>query len=91
MERTSDGIKRNILKEYFKVDGSYRFEWNDLRALLQLVNVCLIFVAGWNVGAIFGLIIASIGLLKDLFIDRHINGMALHLLGMALNLFVLIG
>lgn len=77
------------IKKFFKVDGKYQFEWNDLRALLQLINVALIIFAGFSVGAIFGLIIATLGLVKDLIVDRHINGMALHLLGMILNIFIL--
>ena len=32
------------IKKYLNVDGKYKFEWNDLRALLQLVNVLLIIV-----------------------------------------------
>lgn len=77
------------VKKFFKVDGKYKFEWNDLRALLQLINVALIIFAGFSVGAIFGLIIAVLGLVKDLISDRHINGIILHVLGMILNIFIL--
>ena len=77
------------IKKFFKVDGKYKFEWNDLRALLQLINVALIIFAGFSVGAIFGLIIAVLGLVKDLVSDRHINGIILHILGMILNIFIL--
>lgn len=79
------------MKKFFKMtdaDG-YKFEWNDLRALLQIVNVMLIVFAGFNVGAIFGLVIGGLGLLKDLTIDRHINGMVLHLASIALNIYIL--
>lgn len=78
------------VKKFFKVDGKYQFEWNDLRAFLQLVNVALIIFCGFNVGAIFGLCIAVLGLIKDLLIDRHINGMILHILGIVLNVFILL-
>ena len=77
------------IRKFFKVDGKYKFEWNDLRALLQLINVALIIFAGFSVGAIFGLIIAVLGLIKDLISDRHINGIILHVLGMILNIFIL--
>lgn len=54
------------MKKFFKIEGKYKFEINDLRALLQLINVALIVFCGFNVGAIFGLCVASLGLVKDL-------------------------
>ena len=77
------------MKKFFKIETDYKFEWNDLRALLQIVNVMLIVFAGFNVGAVFGLIIGGLGLLKDLLVDRHINGIILHLAGIALNIYIL--
>ena len=78
------------MKKFFRIDADgYKFEWNDLRALLQIINVMLIVFAGFNVGAIFGLVIGGLGLLKDLTIDRHINGMVLHLASIALNVYIL--
>lgn len=77
------------IKKFFKIDGKYKFEWNDLRALMQLINVALIIFCGFSVGAIFGLVISSIGLIKDLQTDRHINGMVLHIASISLNLFIL--
>lgn len=77
------------MKKFFKIETDYKFEWNDLRALLQIVNVMLIVFAGFNVGAVFGLIIGGLGLLKDLLVDRHINGIVLHLAGIALNIYIL--
>ena len=78
------------VKTFFRIDGKYKFEWNDLRALLQLINVLLIVICGFNVGAIFGLVIGGVGLIKDFAIDRHINGIALHLLGIILNVYILL-
>ena len=77
------------IKKFFHIETEYRFEWNDLRALLMLINVALIVFWSFNSGAIFGLIVASLGLLKDLLIDRHLNGMVLHLASMILNVFIL--
>lgn len=77
------------MKKFFKIETDYKFEWNDLRALLQIVNVMLIVFAGFNIGAIFGLVIGGLGLLKDLTIDRHINGIVLHLASIALNIYIL--
>lgn len=80
---------RYIMKKFFKIEGKYKFEMNDLRALLQLINVALIVFCGFNVGAIFGLCVASLGLVKDLATERHINGMVMHLASMILNVFIL--
>ena len=80
---------RDAVKKFFKIEGQYKFEMNDLRALLQLINVALIVFAGFQVGALFGLCIAVLGLVKDLITDRHINGIAMHLAGMILNIFIL--
>jgi MFS superfamily sulfate permease-like transporter len=80
---------RDAVKKFFKIESQYKFEMNDLRALLQLINVALIVFAGFQVGAIFGLCIAVLGLVKDLITDRHINGIAMHLAGVILNIFIL--
>ena len=77
------------IKKFFKIEGKYKFEWNDLRAFLQIINVALIVFAGFNVGAIFGLCVAGLGLIKDLTSDRHINGIAMHLASILLNVFIL--
>ena len=80
---------RDAVKKFFKIESKYKFEMNDLRALLQLINVALIVFAGFQVGAIFGLCIAGLGLIKDLCTDRHINGIVMHLAGIILNVFIL--
>jgi MFS superfamily sulfate permease-like transporter len=77
------------MKKFFKIEGRYKFEMNDLRALLQLTNVALIVFAGFNVGATFGLCVASLGLIKDFTTDRHINGIVMHLASIILNCFIL--
>ena len=77
------------VKKFFGIETKYKFEMNDLRALLQLINVALIVFAGFQVGAIFGLCIATLGIIKDFTTDRHINGIAMHLAGIILNVFIL--
>lgn len=77
------------VKAFFKIDGKYRFEMNDLRALLQVINVALIVFWSFDIGAIFGLVVATCGLIKDLTTDRHINGIVMHLASIGLNLFIL--
>jgi MFS superfamily sulfate permease-like transporter len=77
------------MKKFFKIEHKYKFEWNDLRALLQIVNVALIVFWSFDVGAIFGLCVASLGLIKDFTTDRHINGIVMHLASIVLNVFIL--
>lgn len=77
------------MKKFFRIKHKYKFEWNDLRCVLQLINVALIVFVGFNVGAIFGLVIASLGLIKDFTSDRHINGIVMHLASIWLNVFIL--
>ena len=77
------------LKNFFKIEGAYKFEYNDLRALITVVNVILIMIYGLSI-AWFGLAIALIGVVKDLKIDRHINGLVMHLASVALNIYFLI-
>ena len=79
----------NTIKKFFGIETKYKFEMNDLRALLQLINVALIVFAGFQVGAIFGLCIATLGIIKDFTTDRHINGIAMHLASIILNVFIL--
>ena len=80
---------KELVKRFFKIEQKYKFEMNDLRALLQIINVSLIVFVNFNVGAIFGLIIASLGLIKDFATDRHINGITMHLAGICLNVLIL--
>ena len=76
------------LLNFFKIEGRYKFEWNDLRALLMLVNFVLIML-NFSVGSIFGLTVASLGLVKDFTTDRHISGIIMHLTSIMLNCYFL--
>lgn len=77
------------MKEWFGITESYRFEWNDLRALIQVLNVVLIMIFGLQVSW-FGLSLAVFGVCKDLSQHRHINDVVMHLAGVALNVYFLI-
>lgn len=77
------------VKEFFKIEGRYRFEYNDLRAFITVINVTLIMIFGLSI-AWFGLAVALIGVIKDLKVDRHINGLVMHLASVALNIYFLI-
>lgn len=74
------------MKKFFRIEKPYEFEYNDLRAVIQFVNVILIMMFGLKISW-FGLAIAVIGLVKDLATDRHINGIFMHLSSIILNVF----
>ena len=72
------------IKKFFNIERAYKFEWNDLRAVLMLINFVLIML-NFSVGAIFGLTVACFGLVKDFTTDRHISGIIMHLTSIMLN------
>ena len=77
------------VKKFFNITEPYKFEMNDLRAVIQVINVALIIAYGLSV-AWFGLALAVFGLIKDLTTDRHINSIVMHLAGAVLNINFLI-
>ena len=76
------------IKQFFRIETPYKFEMNDLRAIIQIINVVLIMIFGLSISW-FGLAVAFFGLVKDLIHDRHINGMLMHVAGIVLNLYFL--
>ena len=77
------------IKHFFNLTAPYKFEYNDLRAVITIVNVILIICYGLSI-AWFGLAVAGIGVVKDLAVDRRINGLIMHLANVALNLYFII-
>ena len=77
------------MKKFFNIEGSYKFEWNDLRCLGMVVNVMLIMCFGLSISW-FGLGIAIIGLVKDFTSGRRINGIVMHFASAVLNIYFLI-
>lgn len=77
------------MKQFFGIVEPFHFEWNDLRAFIQLINIGLIMAFGLSVSW-FGLAIAIFGVCKDLSQHRHINDVVLHLTGVILNTYFLI-
>ena len=55
------------------IEHKYKFEMNDLRCILQLINVALIVFVGFNVGATFGLVIAICGIINLNNIESLLN------------------
>lgn len=76
------------IKKFFGIEDMYKFEWNDLRAFVTVLNVVLIMIYGLSI-AWFGLAVAVVGIVKDLTSDHRINGLVMHLANVALNIFFL--
>ena len=76
------------IKNFFRIETPYKFEMNDIRALIQVVNVVLIMIFGLSISW-FGLFLAGCGLIKDFTTDRHINSIVMHIAGMVLNIYFL--
>lgn len=77
------------MKKFFKIEEGYKFEWNDLRCFITVVNVILIMIYGLSISW-FGLAVASIGVIKDLTTDRKVNGLLMHFANMTLNVYFLL-
>ena len=77
------------MKKFFRIEEGYKFEWNDLRCFITVVNVILIMIYGLSISW-FGLAVASIGVVKDLTTDRKVNGLLMHLANVALNIYFLL-
>ena len=77
------------MKKFFRIEENYKFEWNDLRAFVTVLNVILIMIYGLSISW-FGLGVAFIGVIKDLTTDRRVNGLLMHLANVVLNVYFLI-
>ena len=67
----------------------YKFEINDLRAVITLINVVLVICFGVSI-VWFTLAVAVIGIVKDLTIDRKINGLVMHFANVLMNVYLLV-
>lgn len=76
------------IKRFFNIETAYKFEMNDLRAVIQIINVALIMMFGLSVSW-FGLALAVFGLIKDFTTDRHINSILMHTASGVLNIYFL--
>ena len=77
------------IKKFFGIETAYKFEWNDLRAVITIINVILIMIFGLSI-AWFGLVVALLGLVRDFTKDRHINGILMHFSSVILNIYFLL-
>jgi hypothetical protein len=74
------------IKKFFNIKGNFKWEWNDFRCVLTVVNVLLIMTVGFQV-AWFGLAISLLGFIKDMTMknDRRVNSTIMHLSTIVLN------
>ncbi len=78
------------MKDFLNIENKYRFEWNDLRAVLTLANVISIIFFGYAAAAA-GVVLSAIGLVKDFSNkNRHLNDFLLHVSGVILNIYLLL-
>ena len=78
------------MKKFFRIEESYKFEHDDLRAFLTVLNVVLIMSFGVSV-AYIGLGIALIGILKDFKGNRRINSFIIHISNAILYSYFIFG
>lgn len=72
------------VKQFFNITEKYKFEWNDLRCFLTVINVMLIMTIGFEV-AWFGLAISLLGFVRDMISERRVSGTIMHLSTIVLN------
>lgn len=77
------------MKKFFNIEENYKFEWNDLRCFITVINVILIMIYGLSISW-FGLAVATVGIIKDLTTDRRINGLLMHAANAILNIYFLL-
>lgn len=77
------------MKKFFNINTAYQFEWNDLMCFATVINVILIIIYGLFISWL-GLFIAIVGIVRDLTIDRKINGLLMHLSTASLNIYFLL-
>lgn len=76
------------MKRFFGIHEQYRFEWNDLSALLTLGNVILI-ILNVPIAPYFGIANAALCLVVDIFQRQHINLYTIHLALIVMNIYFL--
>lgn len=77
------------MKKFFNIETDYKFEWNDLRCFVTVINVILIMIYGLSISW-FGLFVAVVGIVKDLTTDRKVNGLLMHISNAILNIYFLL-
>lgn len=78
------------MKKFFGINENFRFEWDNLSALLTVMNVSLILMDFW-VAPIFGLVNCAVNLFRLPQGQGHVNMYTMNLALIVLNLYFLFG
>ena len=75
------------MKKFFNITEPYKFDYNDIRCILTVLNVILILRFGLSV-AFIGLAIAVFGTIRDMFCEeRRVNSTVQHIMMIILNAY----
>lgn len=66
----------------------YKFEWNDVRALIAIINAYIVFTYGLSLGWLT-LTMAVFGLVNDVTTNKRINGFIIHAFGVLISVYLL--
>lgn len=76
------------LLAHFELTTPYKFELNDLRAVLSIMNLWSIVAR--NEALIFICVLtAAFGIVNDIIFNRRINGLVIHFSTLAINIIAL--
>lgn len=65
-----------------------KFEINDIRCLLAVFNVVLVLCFGRSLAWV-GIGIAALGILKDIVVDKKMNGLVMHSANILMSVLML--
>ena len=76
------------LLAHFELTTPYKFELNDLRAILSVINLWSIVTR--NETLIFICVLTAVfGIVNDIIFNRRINGLVIHFSTLAINIMAL--
>lgn len=78
------------MKKFFGINGDFYFEWEDLSALLTVLNVALVLMGFWF-APILGLVNCAVNLIRLPQSQGHVNMYTMNLALIVLNLYFLFG
>ena len=77
------------IRQFLNIEGKYRYETNDLRAITMIINLLLIITIGFG-SSWFGFSLAVLGIIKDIKNpNRHLNDFLMHGASLLMNSYFL--
>lgn len=76
------------MKKFFELDQPYKFEINDIRAFLSILNLWSI-VGNHKAFIFICLLCAAFGVINDVAFNRRLNGLIIHFSSLLLNIMAL--